>query len=124
LSGDVKALDLFAVCNCHIGCLSGFQDQHAIVRELRDNEHRHDCHDDPQGLVLLEVSRLEQGADDVGIAEDHTKAGSIHTHTHTYTHRPSAERAAPLQPPERRMWCCREQNFTTVPLLAIVGTHT
>ncbi len=71
LAGDVKALDLFAVCDGYIGCLSGFEDQHAIVWQLRDNKHGHNYQDDPQGLVLLEIPRLQQGADDVGIAEYH-----------------------------------------------------
>lgn len=80
LRGDVKTLGLGAVCDGGVCCLCRLHHQQAIVWQLRDDKHSHNCQDDTQSFVLLKVLGLEQCSNDDRVAIDHDEEWNAEAH--------------------------------------------
>ena len=75
LSHNVETLHLLAVRHSHVGGLHRHHDQYAIVGQLGNDEHYHHNQYDAHGLVLLEVSGIEQLGNNDAVAERHDDEG-------------------------------------------------
>lgn len=71
LSSYIKINYSVTICVSHISCLSGFHNQQAIVRQLREDKNKHHSKDDTEGLVLFKALGLHKCANDDRITKEH-----------------------------------------------------